>query len=423
MAASRRSRWPWALWIAVVAVIIVAAATFSAVRLIAPPPDATVSIDAPATVTLDASVAPPIPTPRQGSFALATSVDGTVATEAAATPRPIGSVAKAMTALVVVAAYPLTPGGNGPARTMTSADVVLYRQAVAAGGSNVPVRAGEILTERDLLLALLLPSANNIAETLAVWVSGNRTAFISRLNATAKTLGMDHTHFADPSGFSRQTVSTASDLVLLARAVLANPALAQLVTTRQATLPGGTVVTNLDIMLAKQPGWLGIKTGWTSAAGGCLLFAASDAYAPDLVMTVWGAVLGQPPMRAPDPAHPELGAAFAAAQSAVAAAFRRYAAVDLGSVSPGVTGTLSTAWGDATPVVVATHARDIALVRVGASLRLTLVRLTTPGAPIGSGVTLARLTGMLDPKTSVTWLVISQDAVPGPSLWWKLLHG
>jgi len=270
---------------------------------------------------------------------------------------------------------------------------------------------------------LLLPSANNIAETLAVWVSGNRTAFISRLNATAKTLGMDHTHFADPSGFSRQTVSTASDLVLLARAVLANPALAQLVTTRQATLPGGTVVTNLDIMLAKQPGWLGIKTGWTSAAGGCLLFAASDAYAPDLVMTVWGAVLGQPPMRAPDPAHPELGAAFAAAQSAVAAAFRRYAAVDLGSVSPGVTGTLSTAWGDATPVVVATHARDIALVRVGASLRLTLVRITTPAVPIGSGVTLARLTGQLDPKTSVTWLVISQDAVPGPSLWWKLLHG
>ncbi len=423
MAVTGRARWPWILWVAVVAVMLVAAATFSLVRLTAPPPAATITVDAPATLATGGSPAPPIPMPRQGSFALATNLDGTISAQAATTPRPIGSVAKAMTALVVVAAYPMTPGENGPARTMTSADVVLYRQAVTAGGSTVPIRAGEVLTERDLLLALLLPSANNIAETLAVWVSGSRAPFIARLNATATTLGMSHTHFADPSGFSRQTVSTAADLVLLARAVLANPALAQLVATRQATLPGGTIVTNLDIMLTKQPGWLGIKTGWTSAAGGCLLFAASEAYAPDLVMTVWGAVLGQPAMKAPDPAHPELGAAFAAAQSAVVAAFRRYAAVDLGSLSPAVTGSVSTAWGDATPVVVAAHARDVALVRAGASLRLTLIRVTPPVAPIGSGVTLARLTGVVDANTSVTWQIVSQDAVPGPSLWWKLLHG
>ena len=80
--------------------------------------------------------------------------------------------------------------------------MLLYRQAVAEGGSNLRVHAGEVLTERDLLLALLLPSADNIAETLAVWVSGNRAAFIARLNATAAAMGMGHTHFADPSGLS-----------------------------------------------------------------------------------------------------------------------------------------------------------------------------------------------------------------------------
>jgi len=112
---------------------------------------------------------------------------------------------------------------------MTGEDVLLYREAVAAGGSNLPVRAGEVLTERDLLLALLLPSADNIAESLALWVSGNRAAFIARLNATAMAMGMDHTHFADPSGIGVATESTAQDLVQLARAVTANASLTALV--------------------------------------------------------------------------------------------------------------------------------------------------------------------------------------------------
>ena len=183
-----------------------------------------------------------------------------------------------MTALVVLDALPLAPGANGPSRTMTGADVALYRQAVAEGGSNLPVRAGEVLTERDLLLALLLPSADNIAESLAVWVSGNRTAFIARLNATAAAMGMAHTHFADPSGLSIKTVSTAADLVLLAEAVTANPTLAELVAVQQVRLPDGIVLHNLDILLRKHAGWLGIKTGWTGAAGGCLLFAARKSF-------------------------------------------------------------------------------------------------------------------------------------------------
>ena len=89
-----------------------------------------------------------------------------------------------MTALVVLDGASAAPGARrAVAVTMTGADVQLYRQAVAAGGSNLRVRAGEVLTERDLLLALLLPSADNIAETLAVWVPANRAAFIARLNA------------------------------------------------------------------------------------------------------------------------------------------------------------------------------------------------------------------------------------------------
>ena len=408
------------MFVVVIAAMVVTAATFVALRLAAASPAATVSIHAPATVLLDGAVPPPIPTPTSGSFALATSLEGMIATRAVAAVRPIGSVAKAMTALVVLSAHPLDPGAAGPSITMTNADVGLYRQALAAGGSNLRVRAGEVLTERDLLLALLLPSADNIAETLAVWVSGNRAAFIARLNATAAALGMHATHFADPSGLSPRTVSTAGDLVALAKAVIANPALAVLVGTAQATLPDGTVLKNLDILLNQQAGWLGIKTGWTGAAGGCLLFADEVQYDTGHSIIVWGAVLGQPPASSGDAAHPELGQAFIAAQTAVVAAVAAYAAVDLSTVPPQVSGSITTRWGSSAPVMLSPFApTDLVFIRAGALMRVR-VTLVAPRPPIASGTTVAEITCVLNAKTSITWKVVSTAAVAAPTLEWKL---
>jgi D-alanyl-D-alanine carboxypeptidase (penicillin-binding protein 5/6) len=412
----------WIAFVAVIGVVLITAATVVTVRLTAPLPGTAVIIHAPATLLVDGGAPPPIPVPTGGSSALATSLSGTVASRDPALVRPIGSVAKAMTALVVLALRPVAPGAPGPSVTMTGADVLLYRQAVAEGGSNLRVRAGEVLTERDLLLALLLPSADNIAETLAVWVSGNRAAFIARLNATATAMGMDHTHFADPSGLGAATVSTADDLVILARATTAKPALAELVQVRQSTLPDGTVLRNLDILLGTQTGWLGIKTGWTGAAGGCLVFAATMSYTSGHALTVWGAVLGQPPLRAGDPAHPELGGAFVSARSAAAAALAGYAAVDLGALSPGVSGSISTRWGSRAFVSLATHATDVVLLRAGAVLRIH-VTVLSPRVPIAAGATVGEVTGILDADTSITWNVVGTSAIPAPSPWWKLFSG
>lgn len=419
MAGTRRTSWVWIVFTAVISAMLITAATVVTVRLTAAPPGATVTIRVPPTLLMDGSASPSIPVPSRGSFALATSINGTVASRDPTVVRPIGSVAKTMTALVVLAAHPVSAGASGPSVTMTSADVALYHQARAEGGSNIRVRAGEILTERDLLLALLLPSADNIAESLAVWVSGNRSTFIALLNATAKAMGMDHTHFADPSGIGVATVSTADDLVLLARAVTANASLANLVAIQQATLPDGTVLRNLDILLAKQSGWLGIKTGWTGAAGGCLLFAATKRYALGHVVTVWGAVLGQPPLTAGDPAHPELGEAFVSAQSTVVAAFKSYAAVNLAALSPDVSGSISTAWGSGSSVGVAMRPPDVALVRAGAVLRLQVI-VASLRAPIGSGANVGEITGVLNGETLITWKVVSATAIAAPSPWWKL---
>jgi serine-type D-Ala-D-Ala carboxypeptidase (penicillin-binding protein 5/6) len=363
--------------------------------------------------------------PAPGSFALSTNTLGTVASHNATVERPTGSVAKAMTALVVLDALPLAPGASGPSRTMTQADVLLYRQAVAAGGSNLAVHAGEVLTERDLLLALLLPSADNIAESLAVWASGNRTTFIARLNAKAASLGMDHTHYADPSGLSNRTVSTAADLVVLAKAVTESPALAALVTTQQARLSNGTLLHNLDVLLQKVPGWLGIKTGWTGAAGGCLLFAARKAYgsAPNLSVTVWGAILGQPAQTAPDPAHPELGAAFAGAQNAVAAILDSYRVVNIAAAEPSVSGTISTPWGSDAPVeLFAAGGSDNVLARGPLTFRLSVTEFA-PTAPVAAGGQVGEVNGVLTGGMRVTWKVIASIAIAAPSWSWKLLNG
>jgi D-alanyl-D-alanine carboxypeptidase (penicillin-binding protein 5/6) len=413
------------VFIVVVAAMLITAGSFFLVKLTARLPVATVSFDVPATSALAGSQPPrPIPVPSRGSFALSTSTLGDVASHAATVVRPIGSVAKAMTALLVLHLLPLAPGANGPSRTMTAADVALYRQAVAEDGSNLRVQAGEVLSERDLLLALLLPSADNIAETLAVWASGNRTAFIASLNATAAAMGMHSTHFADPSGISTNTVSTASDLVILARAVTANPTLESLVAVQEVRLPDGIVLHNLDILLSKDPKWLGIKTGWTGAAGGCLLFASRESFdtTPSVSVTVWGAVLGQPPARASDPAHPELGAAFAAAESASAAVLQSYSAVDLNKELPSVTGTVTTAWGDDAPAdVLSNAARDVVLVQSGATLRFSFTKLP-PSGPVTADTVVGHVTGVLNATTTITWRVVAVSAIPGPSWLWKLSH-
>jgi D-alanyl-D-alanine carboxypeptidase (penicillin-binding protein 5/6) len=414
--------WVWIVFTAVIGAMLITAATIVTVRLTAPPPAPTVSVHVPATLLVDGTAPPVIPVPAHGSFALATSLNGVVASRDATSVRAIGSVAKAMTALVVLTAHPLGINAAGPSLTMTNEDVLLYRQAVTEGGSNLRVRTGEVLTERDLLLALLLPSADNIAESLALWVSGSRSAFINRLNATAAAMGMNHTHFADPSGLSIRTVSTAADLVVLARAVIANPALASVVGTSRAVLPDGTVLKNLDILLTAQDGWLGIKTGWTGAAGGCLLFADRNAYETGQTVTVWGAVLGQPPSSNGDPAHPELGEAFTSAHNAVVAAIASYASVDLASSPPQVSGSVTTAWGPDAVVQISNHASAVVFVRAGAQLQLRL-RLLSPRAPIPSGTTIAEVTGLLNAKIAITWNVVTTSAIASPSASWKLFSG
>jgi serine-type D-Ala-D-Ala carboxypeptidase (penicillin-binding protein 5/6) len=188
-------------------------------------------------------------------------------------PVPIASVAKVMTAYVVLEHYPLRAGDSGRRYVVGQRDVVDTEKRRRGGQSVVRVRAGERLTERDALMAILLPSANNIAVLVARQVSGSVDSFVAEMNDTAHALGMSHTTYTDPSGYDDGTVSTALDQLRLAQVVAKDKTLAAMMATRTYWLPVAGEVTNTNALLGHD-GFVGMKTGSDAAAGGCLMFRA-----------------------------------------------------------------------------------------------------------------------------------------------------
>jgi serine-type D-Ala-D-Ala carboxypeptidase (penicillin-binding protein 5/6) len=188
-------------------------------------------------------------------------------------PVPIASVAKVMTAYVVLERYPLHAADSGPRFVVSQDDVVDTERRRREGQSIVSVRAGEQLTEREALMAILLPSANNIAVLVARQVAGSVPSFVAEMNRTARALGMSKTTYTDPSGYDDGTVSTALDQLRLARLVAKDGTLAAMMATRSYRLPVAGEVTNTNTLLGED-GFVGMKTGSDTAAGGCLMFRA-----------------------------------------------------------------------------------------------------------------------------------------------------
>jgi D-alanyl-D-alanine carboxypeptidase (penicillin-binding protein 5/6) len=206
-------------------------------------------------------------------------------------PVPIASLAKVMTALVVLKHLPLDRTADGPTFVVRDEDVTDTDRRVNRDESVVAVRAGERLSERQALMALLLPSANNIAVMLARYISGSVDAFVHEMNTTAKSLGMTHTTYTDPSGFDATTVSTAIDQLTLAQHVVEDNTLTAMMSTSSYKLPVAGTVYNTDTLLG-QDGFVGMKTGSDDAAGGCFMFRSYRSvhgFNTELI----GVVLGQ----------------------------------------------------------------------------------------------------------------------------------
>lgn len=269
--------------------IIVLVIALAAVQVFRPIPPLTVQASVPATVQIPGQLQ--ISWPPQGEAAVEVAGQGVMGHSGGNQPLPIASLTKMMTAYLVLKAHPLSEGQDGPTITVTNADVQTYLKDVQNQDSVAKVAAGEKLTEYQLLQALLLPSGDNIATMLANWVSGSTTAFIAKMNSTAKALGMTQTHYSDVAGVDPTTVSTALDQIKIADAAMQNPIFREIVAQPQAMLPVAGIVYNVDYEVGHH-GIVGIKTGSTPEDGANFAFASYATVGGKEVLVI-GTVLGQ----------------------------------------------------------------------------------------------------------------------------------
>ncbi len=195
-------------------------------------------------------------------------VDGRIVWSRQATmPLPPASLTKVMTALVVLE------------RGDLEAVALASPAAAAETGIRLGLRAGERMRVADLLAATLLLSANDSCHALAEHVGGTEMRFVALMNERARSLGLGHTHFTNPCGHDQKGHrSTAENLALLAQAALRHPAFAALVATVRTTVTTAQgrsfELENKNELVGRYPGAVGVKTGFTSGAGKCLIALA-----------------------------------------------------------------------------------------------------------------------------------------------------
>jgi D-alanyl-D-alanine carboxypeptidase (penicillin-binding protein 5/6) len=191
------------------------------------------------------------------------------------TERPMASITKVMTALVVIKAGEL---GRKIRVTAAAEDYGRSYEPSEAG-----FHPGDVLTTRQVLEGLLLPSGSDAAYLLATTYGPGWPAFVRKMNAQARRLGMTRTHYANFDGLpwptEHTTYTTAHDLILLAEAAMKLPSFRQ-IAAQHSHVIGATrqhhryYWANTNLLLRQYPDVLGIKTGFTEGAGYCLLFAA-----------------------------------------------------------------------------------------------------------------------------------------------------
>ncbi len=192
------------------------------------------------------------------------------------TERPMGSITKVMTALVVIKA------GDLDRRIIVPSAVIAYVRMYDA--SSADLRPGDTLTASELLYALILPSGADAAYTLAEAYGPGTGAFVAKMNATARALGLTRTHFSNFDGLpypaEYSTYSTAANLITLGLAAMKSAVFRSIVGRRTYRISAGSghhayFWRNTNPLLGVYQGAIGIKTGFTAAAGHCLLFEAT----------------------------------------------------------------------------------------------------------------------------------------------------
>ncbi|MFE2041998.1 D-alanyl-D-alanine carboxypeptidase family protein [Streptomyces sp. NPDC059477] len=230
-----------------------------------------------------------LPWPKEGQASVTDMESGRSGTSGAQNPVPIASLAKVMTAHVILTGHPLEKEESGP---LVTVDQRAQDESFSSVESTVIVQQGQRLGQRQLLEMMLLPSGNNIARQLARWDAGSEDAFAAKMNRAAADLGMTRTTYTDASGIDPRNTSTSEDQLKLARAVMGDEVFRAIVATDEVTIGQGVgTIANTNRLLGTS-GIVGVKTGSSTPAGGALMWAARTGGGKDDAGDETGLILG-----------------------------------------------------------------------------------------------------------------------------------
>lgn len=404
----RRARRVWLVIGLVLVLVLAGAGAYVAWALNASLPDPVATVRTP-TVTPGAVASPSMI--GTGSVVMTGAQDylgpdGIRLTAGDDSPKPIASITKLITALVILDAHPLAGADDpGPTITFDKAAHDLYDEYYVQGATIAEMPTGTTMSLHDALATMLIPSASNYADAVSTWAFGSRDGYLSATRAWLAANDLGGTTIVEPTGISARNTSTPSDLVRIGQLAAANPAIAQIAATPSLTVNGPGTMRNTNDLLGEM-GVTGLKTGNLGEGTFSLLYTASLDVGIGAPLSVVGVVLDGASRDAVD-------ATVRTLFDSVRAGFHQVPLPATGTVI----GAYETAWGSSAQLVVAESGSILTWsdTPIAGTLQVIAPTEYTDGEQVGS------LTWTAGPNT-VTVPVVVRGTIEPPSGEWRLTH-
>ncbi|WP_232711560.1 D-alanyl-D-alanine carboxypeptidase family protein [Microbacterium lacus] len=408
----RRRRRGWLIVAIILAVVLASTGGYVAWALNAPLPEPVVEWQTP-----DISVPPAatITMPLEGAAAISVAgADDYLGPEAggiwkssgAADPRPMASISKLITALVILDAKPLASADDpGPTIAFGEADRDLFDKYYVLGATVAEMPRGTTMSLHDALATMLIPSASNYAEAVSTWAFGSQGAFVSAAQRWLAANGLTGTTIVEPTGLSARNTSTPSDMIAIGKIAAANPVIAQIAATRSLTLPGPGTMLNTNGVLGTS-GITGLKTGTLGENDYTLLYTATLDVGTGQPLSVTGVMLG-------GFSRDSVSAGVVSLLDSIRAGFHNVPLSERGQQ----VGTYTTAWGSAGRMIVL----DSASILTWSDTPLAVTMDTTAPETYEDGESVGTITWSAGPNTA-TIDVTLEGGIEQPTAWWRLTH-
>lgn len=338
-------------------------------------------------------------------FPATEGVDGILVSGGDQGPRPIASITKLVSAMVILNAHPLAAGEDGPTLTFSEADADLYDEYYVIGATIQPMKAGSRMTLHDALEMMLVVSATNYADAVSGWAFGSQRNFRAATQEWLAANGLANTTIVEPTGVDPGNTSTPADLIALGRIARASPVVAEITGYTQLAVPAFDPVPNTNTLLGEH-GVGGLKTGTLEEAGACLLYSAQLDVVGGSSISIVGVVLG-------GGTRGSVNEEVVTLLDSIVDGFHSVRVV----TAEQQFGTYTTPWGDEATVVAAEGASlpTWSDTPVTATVDLQEVTTASDGSTVGTATFVAG-------TQTVTVPLVLDGAIGEPDAWWRLTH-